>query len=502
MKPASKKLALACALALAMSSCASVAGELAGIEQVSSTATVTAEAAPTTVAAPESTTTTTTEPETFVNAVGKPHGIVEGMLQFRGNPTHTWYGKGPVPTSPTIRWRFGEMCGVTNPGTGPTTKCGTAWTGQPVVYERSDGVTEVIFGAYDHKVHFLDAASGLETRPPFVTGDAIKGSVTLDPDGYPLLYFGSRDNKMRILALDREAPTEVWALNAEDWNGIWNNDWDGNPSVIDDVLYEGGENGIFYAVLLNRAYADDGSVSVDPQVLATVNGWTTELIDLVGRNLSIENSVAIYEDTAYFGNGGGRVVGVDISNVRQGEAPIVFDYWLGDDIDASIVIDDEGMLYVPVEMERFNARSKEVGQLVKLDPSQEDPFVWGVPIPPRVDGDDGGLWATPVLGDEVVYVTTHPGELLAVDAKTGEVLFRDEVGHHAWSSPLLVDDTLVVSINCEAGGGLRFYDVSDPGSPQTISQFDLDSGCIESTPTVWKGSIYVGARDGYFYAFG
>ncbi len=495
---------IVCAVAVVLlPACASVAGELAGIETVSSTLPPAVEsAAPAAEPTTTTSTTTTTIPETFVNAVKRPHGVVAGVLQFRGNPTHTWYGVGPVPTSPSIKWRFGEMCGVTDPGTGPTTKCGTAWTGQPVVYERGDGVTEVIFGAYDHKVHFLDATTGLETRPPFVTGDAIKGSVTLDPDGFPLLYFGSRDNKMRILALDRDTPTELWALNSDDWNGIWNNDWDGNPSVIDDVLYEGGENGIFYAVQLNRSYAEDGTVRVDPQVLATVNGWTTELINLVGRNLSIENSVAVFENTAYFANGGGRVVGVDITTIRSGEAPIVFDYWLGDDIDASIVIDEEGMLYVPVEMERFNARSREVGQLVKLDPSRPDPFVWGVPIPPRIEGDDGGLWATPVLGDGVIYVTTHPGELLAVDIETGEVVFRDEVGHHAWSSPLLVDRTLIVSINCEAGGGLRFYDTSDPRNPKILSQFDLNSGCIESTPTIWKGTIYVGARDGYFYAFG
>ncbi len=492
-------------VAMAAVGCSTVAGELAGIEQTTTTAPSLAAAAaaeenPAPTVAP--TTTTTTEPPSFVNVVGKPHGSVEGVLQFRGNPTHTWYGVGPVPTEPEILWRFGEMCGVTNVGSGPETKCGTAWTGQPVVYERNDGVTEVIFGAYDHRVHFLDAATGQPTRPPFVTGDAIKGSVTLDPDGYPLLYFGSRDNKLRILALDREVPTELWAIDAEDWSGIWNNDWDGNPSIIDDILYEGGENGIFYAVLLNRAYREDGQVSVAPDVLATFNGWTTELIERVGRNLSIENSVAIFGDVAYFANGGGRVVGLDISNVRNGELPIVFDYWLGDDIDASIVIDDSGALYVPVELERFNARSREVGQLVKLDPSRGDPFVWGVDIPPLLSGDDGGLWATPALGDGVLYVTTHPGELLAVDADTGEVLFRDDVGHHAWSSPLLVDDVLVVSVNCEAGGGLRFYDTTDPAAPVSISQFDLESGCIESTPTVWKGRIYVGARDGYFYAFG
>ena len=27
-------------------------------------------------------------------------------------------------------------------------------------------------------------------------------------------------------------------------------------------------------------------------------------------------------------------------------------------------------------------------------------------------------------------------------------------------------------------------------------------GCIESTPAVWKGRIYVGARGGRFYAIG
>jgi len=485
---------------LALAACSNIAGELSGIESTITTTTTTA--LPTSTAAPSSTTTTTEAPSVFSNVVSQPHGSVEGVLQFRGNPTHTWYGAGPVPTDIEIQWQFGEMCGVTNVGNGPETKCGTAWTGQPVVYERDDGITEVIFGAYDHRVHFLDAATGQPTRTPFVTGDAIKGSVTLDPDGFPLLYFGSRDNRLRVLALDREVPTELWAIDSADWNGIWNNDWDGNPSVIDDILYEGGENGIFYAVLLNRAYNTEGLVSVAPEVLATVNGWTTELINLVGRNLSIENSVAIFEETAYFANGGGRVVGVDISDVRSGNLPIVFDYWLGDDIDASIVIDESGMLYVPVELERFNARSSEVGQLVKLDPFREDPFIWGVDIPPILSGDDGGLWATPALGDGVLYVTTHPGELLAVDTETGEVLFRDPVGHHAWSSPLLIDETLIVSVNCEEGGGLRFYDTTDPRQPVQVDQFDLESGCIESTPTVWDEMIYVGARDGFFYAFG
>jgi hypothetical protein len=64
------------------------------------------------------------------------------------------------------------------------------WTGQPAVWVRPDGVTELAVGTYDRKVHFLDAKTGQPTRTPFPTGDIIKGSVTIDPDGFPLLYTG------------------------------------------------------------------------------------------------------------------------------------------------------------------------------------------------------------------------------------------------------------------------------------------------------------------------
>jgi outer membrane protein assembly factor BamB len=475
-------------------------------EAVAATTTSTTLSPPATTTT-STTTTTTTLPEAplarFVDArtVGVARdGGVEGLLQFRGNPSRTWYGAGPVPADPSVAWSFEIGCGLSTVGSETISWCGSGWTGQPVVWERPDGITEIIFGAYDRAVHFLDAATGQPTRPEFPTSDINKGSVTLDPDGFPLLYFGSRDDRIRIVALDRAVPTELWAFFTPP-NSIWNNDWDGNPTIIDDILFEGGENGIFYVWKLNRGYDDQGRVTVSPELLTSVAGYNDALIDRVGRNVSIENSVAIYEGTAYFANSGGRVVGVDLTNIDAGEAPVVFDYWVGDDVDATIVIDAEGMLYVSAELEKFRARSAELGQLIKLDPSAEDPYVWGVPVPARFSGDDGGLWATPALGDGVIYASTHPGELLAVDTTTGEVLWRDEIGHHAWSSPAVVDETLVVSVNCEAGGGIRGYDVSNPAAPVEIWQVDLQSGCIESTPAIWKGGIYVGSRDGNFYAF-
>ena len=132
------------------------------------------------------------------------------------------------------------------------------------------------------------------------------------------------------------------------------------------------------------------------------------------------------------------------SAASSGEAPVVFDFWTGDDTDATITIDAEGMVYVAVELQRFLPRAGEVGQLVKLDPYTDgDPIVWSVEVPPRRAGDDGGIWATPALHGDVLYVSTHAGDLLGVESATGEVFYRERIGYHEWGSPAVVDDTLV-----------------------------------------------------------
>ncbi len=48
----------------------------------------------------------------------------------------------------------------------------------------------------------------------------------------------------------------------------------------------------------------------------------------------------------------------------------VFRYWAGEDTDASVVVDDEGMLYVGVEYEKGRSRAQEVGQ---LDQARSEP---------------------------------------------------------------------------------------------------------------------------------
>lgn len=495
------------ALALLLTSCLPETAVEAPID-VPATTQAAAEAGTTTTRATTTTTTTTTlppRPEGTVPGwtVGKPWGSVDGLVMFRGNPTRTYYGRGPIPDRVDQIWRFPDSAMCANSPVGGQDKvwCGSGWTGQPAVWNRPDGITEVIVGAYDAKIHFIDAATGSRTRPDFAMGDIIKGSVSLDPDGFPLVYAGSRDPRYRIIALDRDEPTALWSLDAASVNGMWNNDWDSNAAIVDDLMYLGGENSWFFVVKLNRGYNADGLVTVDPEVVFKMPAFTDELVAAVGRQQSVEASPTLYEDRVYFPNSAGRVVGLDISNVVGGEAPIVFEYWMGDDVDATIVVDEDGMLYVSAEVDLATARSKEVGQLVKLDPYTDgDPKVWSISIP-STGGYEGGIWATPALVGSTLMAPTNTGRLLAVDTATGEIVWEDDVGGGAWSSPVIVDETMLVTTGCESNPTIRAYDVLNPRRP--VALWDIPTGaCIESTPAVWEGRFFVGSRDGFFYGFG
>ncbi|HEX6263279.1 MAG TPA: PQQ-binding-like beta-propeller repeat protein [Actinomycetota bacterium] len=430
---------------------------------------------------------------------------IEGLTTFRGNATRTYHGRGPVPEDPEILWRYptsGGLCGQSSDAAGTRLWCGTGWTGQPNVVEW-EGRIQIRFGAYDYAVHVVGGRNGRALMEPFRTGDLIKGTVTSDPDGYPLLYVGSRDNQLRILALDRgRTMEELWSLSADSApDPTWNDDWDGSPLVIDDYLLEGGENSWFYVVKLNRGYDGQGRVTVNPRIRVMVPGYDDELIAALGdEQVSIESSVAFHDGVAYFANSGGLVQGWDVSDVLLGgdRHRRVFRFWTGDDTDASVVIDEEGYLYVASELERLNGRSREVGQLMKLDPRKpKDPLVWSVPVPG--EGGAGGLWATPAVHGRLVIAPTNTGRILAVNRNTGRIRWELRLPPPTWTSPVIVDDVLILG---DCAGVLHAYDLSRPGrEPPELWSVQLE-GCIESTPAVWDGMVYVGARGGAVYGIG
>jgi outer membrane protein assembly factor BamB len=152
---------------------------------------------------------------------------------------------------------------------------------------------------------------------------------------------------------------------------------------------------------------------------------------------------------------------------------------------------------VASEFQRFTDRSREVGQLMKLDPSRpDDPVVWSLPAFELGFQGAGGSWSTPAIHGDLVVFTTAAGRVLGVHAGTGELLWERQVGAPTIASPVIVDDTL---LQADCSGHLHAWDVSDPSSVPPL-RWSLDLGdCIESTPAVWQGWLYVGTREGYVY---
>jgi hypothetical protein len=429
-------------------------------------------------------------------------GAGEGLLTFRGNPTRSWYGTGPVPDTARVLWSWKVGCSNSSVGGEAKNWCGSGWTGQPTVFHPPAAPDDwwVAFGGYNRSVNFLDPDTGTPAFPSYATGDIIKGSVTIDPDGFPLLYTGSRDNFFHVVALDRPQPTALWKLSADAHKPTkWNNDWDGNALIIDDYLFEGGENSRFYIVKLNRAYDAQGKVTVDPQVVFTTEAWDDQLLRDVGDNdVSVESSVAITGNVVYFANSGGLIQGWDISGVKAGATPTqVFRFWTGDDTDATVVADGDGFLYVGSEYERGTSRSRELGQVFKLDPrNPSDPVVWSREAN---NGIDTGVWATPGLWRDLVIVPTDDGRVLAFDRATGADRWSLRLPGPLWHSPVIVDDVLIQG-DCE--GTLHAFDLGD-GTTAPTERWSVElGGCIESTPAVWDGRIYVGTRSGSFFAVG
>lgn len=434
-----------------------------------------------------------------------PNATVRGLLTFRGNPSRSYYGVGPVPMqAPTVLHRFPDepMCRQSTDLGTTKTWCGMGWTGQPTIVEREDR-TWAIFGGYDGHIHFMDVDTGERILPDVETGDIIKGTPTIDPEGYPLVYSGSRDNLLRIVALDRPGVAEVlWTLDSEAVQPVkWNDDWDSSPIIIGDYMIVGSESSRFWVIKLNRSYDDAGLVQVAPEITFTDEAWDEQVIADNGgdQHASVESSVTIVDDVAYFGTSAGLVLGYDLGGLDEGRTPEqVFRFYTAGDNDPSIVADDEGMLYIAGEYDRPTERAREVGQLTKVDPSKpDDPIIWTYN---ETDAVGQGIYGTPGVHGDTIIITSDGGRLAGLDRATGAVLWEREMAGPAWASPVIVDDVLLVGDCLE--GNFHAYDVSDPAVvPPELWSVHL-GGCIEATPAVWKGRIYIGTRGGYLYTLG
>lgn len=258
---------------------------------------------------------------------------------------------------------------------------------------------EVIYGTLDGKIYFLDLDNGESTRNPINIGYPIKGSVSVDPRGLPLLYSGQGIEKRG--GVTGKIGFRIFSLIDQKMlyfiNGLENSAYrhwgafDSTPLVDtkNDTLYECGENGILYSVKLNSNFdLSAGSVSINPEVLRY--RYKSPSV----KKLGTENSIAIYKNFSYFVDNSGYLQCVDLNTLSP-----VWVRNVTDDTDSTIAIEDLGgsnvSLYTACEVDH---QGKNGYSYVRKINALTGELIWENKYQCTFSETNGGALASPIVG--------------------------------------------------------------------------------------------------------
>ncbi|MBR4236770.1 MAG: PQQ-binding-like beta-propeller repeat protein [Clostridia bacterium] len=459
--------------------------------------------------------------ESIAFPVDGAYTAVEGVITFRsGNfRNNASYGTAALSKRTfTSLWniKIGSI------DSGYAEWSGVGWTGQPVLvrwdkqtrsimnlkteFKNKSSLIEVIYGTLDGNIYFLDAETGKYTREPINLGFPIKGSVSVDPRGYPLLYVGqgisvangvTGDIGWYIYSLIDGR--RLFFLDGRDKLCYRKHGAFDGSCLIDaktDTAVIGAENGILYTVKLNTYYnPNTPTISVKPVVTAL----RYKSADI--EELGFECSVAACGQYAFLADNSGLLTCFDLNTLE----PAWF-FNLGDDTDSTITLEADGdrlWLYTVNEVDKQGDSG--VCTIRKLNALTGEQ-VWSYNEICTHDGTNGGGgFASPVLGAneyaDYIYFnlcrTTKGGKLYCFDKRTGRSIWQIQLGSNSWSSPVIVyrKDGTGVLILAGGKGELRMY---NPLTGDKYSEIMLE-GKIEASPAVFGDILVIGTRGKRIY---
>ena len=451
---------------------------------------------------------------------GKDYYPFEGISTFRGNnyrndPT---YGTADI-TEESLEILWSNSIGSLGKWSG----CG--WSGQPLIVRWDDqtkeimniypekkekeGLTEVIYATLDGNIYFYDIEDGTPTRDKLTIGMTFKGTGTLDPRGYPIMYIGSgiaSDGKsQRMYAISLIDTTVLFEQSGSDKDSF--RSWaafDSSP-IIDaetDTLIWPGENGVLYTLKLNTAYdSDNGTIEINPENVVKCR-YKTDLTKS-GRWVGFESSSVVVGRNLYITENSGMMFCVDLNTMQLNWAQDTLD-----DSNATSVFDweseTEGYIYTAPSL-RWTAQAEKGSiTIFKINASNGE-IVWKKKYDCVRQGDtSGGVQSSPINGRKgtdlenlVIYnVALSPnsfkGVLVALDKQTGEVVWEHDMPSYTWSSPAAVytDDGKGYIVICDSVGNVKLIDGI---TGELIDTVNIGSN-VEASPAVFEDTLVVGTR--------
>ncbi len=461
-------------------------------------------------------TTDVNEHEYHVESFPEKYSNINGILTFRGGHLRNSPSFG---NSKVIQKKLKKTWWMAT-GHSPDWGGGAGWTGQPVIiewepevkemmnlkdeYKQKNNFKEVILGSLDGNVYFLDFESGEKTRDPINIGNPIKGSVSVDPRGYPLLYVGdgvpeNAEIGWRIYELIDQTMLHfqkgVDSKAFRSWGAF------DSSAIVNretDTVVLGGENGMFYKIGLNTRFdIENEQIEIQPEVFK----YTYQIEG--NEYQGIENSVAAYKNIAYFADNGGSLQALDIRNLQPMWALPALE-----DTDSTIVIEEEDdvpFLYTGTEVDNIGRDGD--AYLRKIDGLTGE-IIWKRNYSAfYYPGVVGGVLATPIVGEneleDVVIFTIarhqqrYAGIMVALDKETGDEVWTWEMPNYAWSSPVPIYESDGTSYIIQADSVGNIY-LLKGATGEILHEINVGSN-IEASPAVYENKIVLASRGGKIF---
>lgn len=419
--------------------------------------------------------------------------------------------------------------GQTNvPGKGLRVWKGAGWTGQPLIVLEHK-VPFIIQGCYDHTLKKINAQTG-KLIWSYKFDDVLKGTGTIcrnpkakDPLNSIIVLQGSRRGAHASIgdkhiysyrAISYFTGKEIWRLNSER-TYCYSRDVDASALIINDTAYVPLENGKFTVLDPFQTTLTKGdSVKWNtPKIIQQTNLFTKDDATKHRGNIVTEASPTRLGNRVYVASGSGHVYGYSMT-----KDTLDWDFYIGADMDGSIVVTSDNCLIVTVEKQYIKGN----GGVFKLDPSKhpDSSVVWYYPLP------DIGYaeWKGGVIGSASVndyFVKSQKQSLVAFNSVDGNVYvvkqfeYEDTLAYGpnkkkkykmpklayknangpSISTPIFTSDKLI-----SAGySRVSLFSYDSLSRFKKLSEF---KGTFEATPSVYNGCMYLASRNGNLYCFG
>lgn len=448
--------------------------------------------------------------------VGDIYEKAGGVRTFRKNLMRNAAFGGRVKGTPTTvetAWTFDTKYD-SRPTKYGTWGGGTGWTGQPlyVKWTPADmgmfgknapaplpGFTgeEIMVGSLCGNVYFIDFNTGKPSRQPYVSGNVIKGTMSLDPE-LKNLYAGQgvphgepfgnfvfdllRHERTFFFARDPKAP--------RGWNAF-----DSSPIVAGGYLFWAGENGSVY-----KFRREQGRL-----ILAAVARYRAD-----GMAPGIESSLCVYRNYGFFSDNRGNIICLNLNTMK----PVWHCKNLDDSDGTPVCSVENGTPYIYTACEVDKQGDEGFCRFLKLN-ALDGSVVWEQLIrctrfllPGKTL--DGGMYATPLLGSGdckgMIFANIcrnkagkKLGELTALSTSGGKILYTVPLDYFAWSSPVALHNEKgeMYIFTGDASGSI--YLVRGKTGEVIFKKHVANN--FESSPVVVENSVVVGSRGTTIYKF-